>query len=355
MSSCSDAVKTVLDEVLSLLGGSDYHIFENLSYGVDLCFEILARHRSSHSPKLLVKVIDNIDNLKPHIIAELKIVSRILEALPMIVGIQNRHSPLENDALYVRSGLIASNLYTFSRIVTQPTLPLAIAKQGGFFYDIDGEKLGVLRKKQGMSRQDLARKLDISSKAVSQYETKGMRASKDNANLIESILGESVVIPLDFYTYLKDSLSILKLNNKLQRRVTKKTQEFMKEINEIVSDTGHMVYWTKTAPFDLFIYEEVDDEESDIQYQFVGGTQFDKSKSDLQAKLKRDFLPEISRHKVDGAIIYNAEIYDEESAKKYAVPYLFPKELRGLEHPEEFKKILRKRTRTQNSRTQNTP
>ncbi|MHA1674365.1 MAG: helix-turn-helix domain-containing protein [Promethearchaeota archaeon] len=349
MSSCSDVVKEVLEEVLNLLVGSDYHLFENRSYGVDLCFEILARHRSTHSPKLLIKVIDNIDNLKPHIIAELKIVSRILEALPMIVGNQNRHSQLENDTLYVRSGLIASNLYSFSRIITQPTLPLAIAKQGGFFYDIDGGKLAALREEQGMSRQDFAEQLNVSSKAVSQYETKGMRASKDNANMIESILGQSVVIPLDFYTYLKDSLSVLKLNNSLQRRITKKTQEFMKEINEIVSDTGHKVYWTKTAPFDLFIYEEVDDEESDIQYQFVGGTQFDKSKSDLQAKLKRDFLPEISGHRVDGAIIYNEEFYTVKSAKQYAVPYLFPKELSNLDDPEKFKKIIRKRTKIQNT------
>ncbi|MHA1620368.1 MAG: helix-turn-helix domain-containing protein [Promethearchaeota archaeon] len=348
MSSCSDIVKEVLEEALNLLIKSDYHVFENRSYGVDLCFEILARHHSTETPKLLIKVVENIDNLRSHIIAEMKIVSRILEALPMIVGLQNRHSSLENDTLYVRSGLIASNLYTFSRIVTQPTLSLAIAKQGGFFYDIDGEKLSSLREEQGMSRQDLASRLKISSKAISQYETKGMRASKENANMIESILHESVVIPLDFYTYLKDSLSVLKLNNNLQRRVTKKTQEFMKEINEIVSDTGHKVYWTKTAPFDLFIYEEIDDKESDIQYQFVGGTQFDKSKSDLRAKLKRDFLPEIAEHKIDGAIIYNEEFYDEKSAKKYAVPYLFPKELRELENPEKFKKILRKRTRSQN-------
>ncbi|TFH26132.1 MAG: hypothetical protein E4G98_07365 [Promethearchaeota archaeon] len=92
----------------------------------------------------------------------------------------------------------------------------------------------------------------------------------------------------------------------------------------------------------------MDDQESNIQYQFVGGTQFDKEKNDIQAKMKRDFLPEISRRKVDGAIIYNEEIYSEKSAKEYAVPYLFPKELRELEHPEEFKKILRKRTKTQN-------
>lgn len=339
MSSCDE----ILQISIQMLKEANYHVFEYHT-GLDLCFEILARHDSPHSPNLLIKVVENIDNVRPHYINELKIVSRIIEALPLLISIRNRHSDLENNSLYMRNGLIALNIYTFSQIIQQPRLPLAIAKQGGLFYDINGEKMESLRERQGITRNSLAEELQVSSKAVSQYEKNAMRASVENAKTIEKILGESVVVPLDFYTYLKDSLSIFKLNDKLQRRVTKKTQEFMKEINEIVEETGHQIYWTRTAPFDLFIYDSVDEDSKKLQYQFVGGTQYEKMHNDIHATLKREFLPEITQHKVDGAIIYNDEIYNEKSAKRLRVPYLFPKELRELEHPEIFKKIIRKRT-----------
>jgi predicted transcriptional regulator len=314
---------------------------------VELCFEILARHNSMKYPNLLIKVVENIDSVRPHFLAELKIVSRILEALPIIVGMNNRHGELENGCIYLRNGLIALNLPTLMKIVEEPTLPLAIAKQGGFFYEIDGEKIERLRERQGYSRKELAEKLNLSSKAISQYENKGMRASYENATAMKDILGDSVIVPLDFYSFLKDSLGALKLNDRLQRKITKRTEEFMKEINEIVADTGYKVYWTRSAPFDMFVYEDLEDDSSQIKYQFVGGTQIEKKSKDIKAKLKRNFIPEISFHQVDGAIIYNKEIYNEKSARKYRVPYLFPEELRELEDIKRFKRILRERSKYQ--------
>ncbi|MCF2139362.1 MAG: helix-turn-helix domain-containing protein [Candidatus Lokiarchaeota archaeon] len=338
MSSCEN----IVGQTIQILQNYRYQVFEYQD-NFDLCFEILARHHSPRSPNLLIKIVDNIDSIRNYYLNELKIVSHLIQALPLLIASRNRHSLLEDGSIYLRDGLVSLNFETFSNVIKNPQIPIAIAKQGGLFYNIDGEKLARLRENRQISRKNLAEKLGVSTKAISQYEKNRMRASSERAKKMEDILGESIILPLDFYLFIKDTLSSIKLNDSLQRRITKKTEEFMKEINEIVADTGFKVYWTRSSPFDLFIYEESDEDLTKIQYKLVGGTQMEEIESDKNSDLKRQFLPNISIHKVDGAIIFNDEIFNEKKARKYKVPYLFPKELRELEYPEKFHKKIRKR------------
>ena len=126
-------------------------------------------------------------------------------------------------------------LKTFQKIIQHPHTPLALAyaKQGGFFHDVDQEKLADLRKKAGLSRSALAEKVNVSSKSISHYEKSGMRASVENANQLERILGHSIIKPVNFFEYIKDSVKDVKLNDALQRRISAKTRDFMESINEI--------------------------------------------------------------------------------------------------------------------------
>ncbi|WP_457558362.1 helix-turn-helix domain-containing protein [Candidatus Harpocratesius sp.] len=334
--------ENIVGQTIQILQNYQYQVFEYQD-NFDLCFEILARHNSPRSPNLLIKIVDNIDSIRNYYINELKIVSHLIQALPLLIASRNRHSLLENGSLYLRDGLVSLNFETFSNVIKNPQIPIAIAKQGGLFYNIDGDKLASLREDKQISRKNLAEKLGVSTKTIAQYEKNKMRASSERAKKIEKILGETIILPLDFYLFLKETLSSIKLNESLQRRITKKTEEFMKEINEIVADTGFKVYWTRSSPFDLFIYEESDENLSKIQYKLVGGTQMEEIETDKNSDLKRRFIPNISIHKVDGAIIFNEEIFNEKKARKYRVPYLFPKELRELEYPEKFHKKIRKR------------
>jgi predicted transcriptional regulator len=337
--------------VLRILKEANYGVFENLYSELEMCFEILARNDTDkRSPKLLIKIVDNIDTIKKHVFNELKLLSQLTKSIPLIVGMKNRHSLLEDDGIYLRQDIITVNLHTFSTIIRSPKIPLALAfaKQGGLFYNVDGTKLTQLREKHGISRKILADRLKITSKAISQYERKGMRTSKEHAKKLESILGDSIIEPLDISKFLSNSLKPFQLDPDLQKKIAKKSREFAKSIDEIVQDTGFQTFWTRTTPFDLLIYRENEGEKDGFEYTFVGGAQNEKYITDLKHDAQAKFIHEVSQH--DSAIIIDEEIYSEYNkvAEQTKIPTLIPKDLKQLEDPEEFKKLLKRKKRTLN-------
>ncbi len=340
------AHQEIYQSSMTYLKDAGYDVFVNMYADMEMCFEIIARHKSNseYAPNLLVKIIDNIDSIKPQIVNEIKLVSRLMAAIPLLIAVQNRHSPLENDSIYVRKDLIAINLHTFHTIIQTPQIPLALAfaKKGGLFYNIDGEKLSDLRKQSGLSRKKLAEKIELTPKAISQYELKNMRTSKGHANKLELLFGESVIEPLDFFKFLRNSMKSFKLDSSLQKRISAKTREFMGEINEIVEDAGYQVFWPRTSPFDLFVYQEDGDSKEISDYTFVGGTQCEKIYAKSRNEAQKDFIRNVPIEK-SSAVVYDEEIYDEKIVKQSALPYILPKEFKELEHPEQFKKLIRKR------------
>ncbi|MHA1775976.1 MAG: helix-turn-helix domain-containing protein [Promethearchaeota archaeon] len=338
MSFCEEIVV----HTVQVLINSNYHVIE-YPEKLDLCFELIARHISGKTPSLVIKIVENIDNIRSYYLNELKIVSHLIHALPLLIGVKNRRNNLIDGIIYLRDNLISVNLPTFTQVIQNPILPMAIAKKGGFFYNIDGDKIVRLRSDKQITQKELAEQMDLSSKAIGSYEKGRMRASHEHAEKLKNILGESVVLPLDFFDILQDTISSFKLKENLQRRITKKTQEFMKEINEIVSDTGLKVYWTRTSPYDLFIYDEPEEENTPIDYKLVGGTKIDPNEDKAILEFKSRFFPNISVLQADGVIIVNDELLDIDQIKEYRIPYIFPKELRELENPEQFHKKIKKR------------
>ena len=272
------------ESVISIFQKYHYEIFQNQTFGNDLSFDLIAKYqpRPNLFPTLIIKVLPNIDNIKPHFFNEINIIAHLLAAVPLIIALRNRHSNLSDNCIYLRNDIIAINLNTLVEVVKNPKIPLALAfaKKGGFFLDVDGEKILRLRKEKGYSRQYLAEKLNVTTKTISHYETKGMRSSINNVKAMEKIFDESVISPLDFFAYLTGSSKKLILNKKVQKRIFLKSREFMKSINEIVEDTGFHVFWPKTSPFDLFIYRWNFFKYIAHDYTFVGGTCCESRRAD---------------------------------------------------------------------------
>ncbi|MHA1718358.1 MAG: helix-turn-helix domain-containing protein [Promethearchaeota archaeon] len=328
-------------EAFQVLKQADYSVYENVSSNLEMCFELFAHHYSPYLPSLLIKIVENIDIIKPYFIHELKFLSRFLTALPLIIGIENRHDFLQDNCLFLRKGLISININTFSQIILNNQLPLAVAKKGGFFVDIDGEKLIQLRKRKNYTRNDLAEKLNVSAKSIMQYENNEMRTSREHAQRLEEILGESIQVPLNIFAYMKKSFGDLSINPNLQKKTSAKTRELMKTINEIVTDRGYQTYWTRTSPFDLFIYRESDDSSKIEDYTLIGGTMSDKKYQKPTHETKINFLKNTKN--APGIMIYDDESIDEKQVKQEKVPYIVIKELKELENPKEFKKLIKKR------------
>ena len=97
------------EKTTRVLQQADYSVYNNISSELEMCFELFARHYTSNVPSLLIKLVENIDIIKPYFIHELKLLSRFLRALPLIIGIENRHDLLSDDCLFIRKGLISIN------------------------------------------------------------------------------------------------------------------------------------------------------------------------------------------------------------------------------------------------------
>ena len=327
-----------------VLQQADYSVYNNISSELEMCFELLARHYTPNVPSLLIKLVENIDIIKPYFIHELKLLSRFLRALPLIIGIENRHDLLKDDCLFIREGLISININTFSRIISNNQLPLAIAKKGGFFVDIDGEKLNQLRKKKDYSRNDLAEKLKVSAKSIMHYEKNEMRTSTEHAQHLEEILGDTIQVPINAYEYINQSFNDFSINPQLQKKISAKNCELMNTINEIVEDTGYKTYWTRTSPFDLFIYRENDDSTKIEDYTLIGGTMSEKIYQQSTHETKINFLKNTKNTTgTTGIMICEDKNLNVKQVKQERVPYIVIEELKILEDPKEFKKLIKTR------------
>jgi predicted transcriptional regulator len=220
---------------------------------------------------------------------------------------------------------------------------LAFAKRGGFFHDIDGAKLRDLRSKQGLSRQKLAEMLAVSSKAVSHYETKNMRASIENVQRLDEIFGESLVVPVNLFEIFSMSNNQIKLDPKYQLRKSSDRKDFMLYITEIIERTGYDCYWPKTSPFDVCIYKKDEDTNHVKEFTLIGGTACADFPSKYSNQDQNTFLRNV---KPDSAIISDEDSVTSNKQKSHSIPYIAPKELNKLENPKEFKKMIIKRKNT---------
>ena len=340
----STTVTVNKDRTTRVLQQADYSVYNNISSELEMCFELFARHHTPSIPSLLIKLVENIDIIKPYFIHELKLLSRFLSALPLIIGIENRHDLLKDDCLFIRKGLISINMDTFTRIISNNQLPLAIAKKGGFFVDLDGEKLIQLRKKKNYTRNDLAEKLKVSAKSIMHYENNEMRTSKEHAQHLEEILGDTIQVPMNTFEYINRSYNDFSINPQMQRKISAKNRELMSTINEIVEDTGYQTYWTRTSPFDLFIYRENDDSTKIEDYTLIGGTMSEKIYQKPTHDTKINFLKNTKNTtRTTGIMICDEENLNEKLLRQEKVPYIVIKELEILERPKEFKKLLKTR------------
>jgi len=327
-----------------VLQQADYSVYNNISSELEMCFELFARNRSPIFPTLLIKLVENIDIIKPYFIHELKLLSKFLSALPVIIGIENRHDLLKDDCLFIRKGLISINMNTFNRIIKNNQLPLAIAKKGGFFVDLDGEKLIQLRKKKNYTRNDLAEKLKVSAKAILNYEKNEMRTSTEHAQHLEEILGDTIQVPMNTFEYINQSITDFSINPQMQRKISARNRELMNTINEIVEDTGYQTYWTRTSPFDLFIYKENDDSTKIEDYTLIGGTMGEKIYQKPTHDTKINFLKNTKNSTgTTGIMICDDENLNVKQVKQERVPYIIIKELKILDDPKKFKKLIKTR------------
>lgn len=230
----------LIQEVRETLTNAGFYVSELYSMR-SVGFDLVARRDNS---LLIIKVLTNINALTEDLAKDLKTLSFLLKACPLIIGNKCGKGNLEEDVLYDRFGIQAINSETLKNHLLEG-MPLELyAAPGGLYVKLDRDKIKTLRDEQNLSIGHFARSLKVSRRTVQMYE-EGMNASIEVALRIEDVLGESITVPFNILRYKK--------TEKYFKKPSVETQgfrNFQKEIFSILEKVGYEVIPMERCPFE---------------------------------------------------------------------------------------------------------
>jgi len=203
------------------------------------CFDIVARRDKI---VLLIKVLYNIDSLKVEMAEEMKMIAKLLNASPIVVGERFKFDYLERGVVYNRYGLPVINTATFYDFIVEKVPPMVYSAPGGHYVKLDSEKIREAREKAGISLGEIAKALGVSRRTVKKYE-EGIDTSIENALKLEELLGTYIIKAIDLLNFVQDAKEF--------RDVKPELREKEEEIVEQLRCIGVEVHPLKHAPFDV--------------------------------------------------------------------------------------------------------
>ncbi len=222
--------KELLADTRNLLARAGFYVS-------DICtirpssFDFVARRDDT---LLVVKVLNNIDALSEDVAKELLLLAKHLEAVPLLIGNRTSSGPLEDETLYYRYKVPILTYGTLNDCLRGMT-PVVTAAPGGFYANLDGERIRQLREEKGISLGQLARAAGVSRRTIRMYE-QGERATIEVAEKIGSFLGEEILKPLDLMEFMDE------YEFEVERRITD-------DMLSMVESMGASILPTLRSPF----------------------------------------------------------------------------------------------------------
>lgn len=156
-------------------------------------FDIICRRDST---LLIFKILTNVDSFSSRNAQQLKLLSSMLNASPIVVGINTSTKPLKEGVIYLRHQISIVNMVTIYDMFLEGVYPSVFAAPGGLYVELDSARVRMARQQQGMSLGNLAKAAGISRRAIQMYES-GMSSSLEVGLNIEEALGIPVIKQLD--------------------------------------------------------------------------------------------------------------------------------------------------------------
>jgi len=278
------------------------------------CFDVVARKDDT---VLLLKVLYNVDSLKPEAAEEMKKLTKILHASPIVIGERFKFDFLERGVVYTRYGLPVVNLATFYDFVVDGIHPYVYSAPGGYYVKLDSERIKKARERLGLSVGDMAKMLGVSRRTVKKYE-EGTDTSLSIAAKIEEIMGTFVIKQIDLLNFVDADI------NEEEKELGGEEGEIIEQLRVI----GLSVYPVKQAPFDAVSQAKED--------QILTGI---KQVREIEKRAK--LLGKISEA-IDAEAAY---ITDKVCKKKVeSVVFVLKEELYSVSNAKDFISILREKS-----------
>ena len=285
------------------------------------CFDLVAR---KDNQLLFVKILANIDALTKDDALSLQTVAHFFNATPLIVGKKTRRGVLDEGVVYQRYGLSTIAPRSFHSMISERKMPREFIQRGGRFVAIDGTKLKEIRLSHSMTKEDLAKCVQVSARAILAYEKDEMDVSAEVAEKIEKVLETDLVIPIDI-------LSPKILQDPISKSLPHEPLNLETRVNEFFERLGMRVLWTDRAPFHVAAKED--------ETPLMSGVGSLKSWS-LQKRM--ELLKSVSEITESDAVIIVEEGQAEETISE--LPVIRQLELDDIEEPSELKKIIDERS-----------
>jgi len=324
---------SVLNQLNLLLENNGFTTYLLKSPREKFSFDILAKNEDF---LIVLKIISNIDNLSEDLLEDMKFFSRIIQAIPILIGERNRRTKLDDNTIYVRRNLPIVNYNTFKSVIKDNVFPYILAKRGGGAIFLDGNRLRLMRDKKELSRKMFSEMIGITKRSLCSYEKGVMRTSVETAQKIQKILDDSVIRRINLYKWNFQ----VKLEEFLEQNVEK--TEFDELIEGILKDIGFSTFWNKKNinPYDLFITSKDVKSFEDMDSFFPVCSSINE-KTEKINKIKLENLYKISKilNKIYLHIVDNSFKIPTSFVSK--LPIVRLKELEKIDDIERFKNFVK--------------
>lgn len=311
-----DRRQEIIGSISRLAARGGYSIVcadDSLSYSFDV---ILRDDRQM----IVIKVMNNVGLLTEEASRSLIAISKFLSAYPLIVGLTNREERIENGVVYSRYSLPIVSPNTLLSYLRKGEEPNVRAGPGGFYVEIDAEKLRRIREQRSLSLGEIASAIGTTRRTVLMYQS-GMSASIDIALKMEEFLGEQI---MEYVSFLWNIESAEEFTAGFR-----KMREFERLVNEEISRKGFLIYPIKRSMVNFLM------EDSDSSY--LGGIEEEMSR----VSRKIEYLEELSEMTNKDSILIVKKRVERQSRLK--IPVISFSELEQFQNKDELKGVIKER------------
>ena len=203
--------------------------FETSNIYEQSCFDIVARKKLLI---LLLKVLVNIDSINESHVEEIRQISNVFLASPIIVGVKSKNHILE-----------------LKNMIVYDEYPEILADRGGYYVQINGNVLKEYREEYNLSLKDLADLAHVSRATMYKYENGMVRANTETAMLLEEILNTKITLDIDLFEPYQEDIKLKADTSSLNQTQGTNAQNLAK--------LGFGVVSTNKSPFDALAKAEI--------------------------------------------------------------------------------------------------
>ncbi|MCI0498032.1 MAG: transcriptional regulator [Thermoplasmata archaeon] len=235
----------LLLHVMDTLRRADFDMSDEMQAHF-LAFDLMARRDST---LLIVKVLANVDSLRPFVARDLGVLAEFLDGQALLIARRSGKGILFDGVVYTRHTIPLITTATLHSMFVEGVPPIIFSSPGGLFVKVDPGMIRELRARKGISLGRLATMVGVSRKTISQYE-EGMCPSVEVAGRLEEALGEPIVLAIDPLSYCPPSTGDIALSGiDLKGRA--------EEAMDLLSSLGYEVVPLARCPFNAFSRDRV--------------------------------------------------------------------------------------------------